>query len=109
MSFGCSSPRPGCFGRCCENPPACWPGGGCCCPCSLCRGACAWVPGARITWLSCCSCPPHSWLLTWFLFWWHGQIRARGTFGGAEAHADPAAQIPALCLALNAKVLVKRK
>jgi len=39
----------------------------------------------------------------------HPQIRARGTFGGAEAHADPAAQIPALCLALNAKVLVKRK
>ena len=39
----------------------------------------------------------------------HPQIRARGTFGGAIAHADPAAQIPALSVALNAKMLVKRK
>ena len=39
----------------------------------------------------------------------HPQIRARGTFGGAIAHADPAAQLPALSLALNAKLLVKRK
>jgi CO/xanthine dehydrogenase FAD-binding subunit len=39
----------------------------------------------------------------------HAQIRARGTFGGAIAHADPAAQLPALSLALNAKLLVKRK
>ncbi|HMN13950.1 MAG TPA: FAD binding domain-containing protein [Bellilinea sp.] len=39
----------------------------------------------------------------------HAQIRARGTFGGAAAHADPAAQIPALSVALNAKFLVKRK
>ncbi len=38
----------------------------------------------------------------------HPQIRARGTFGGAIAHADPAAQIPALSVALNAKMLVKR-
>lgn len=38
----------------------------------------------------------------------HPQIRRRGTFGGALAHADPAAQIPALCVALNAKALVKR-
>lgn len=38
----------------------------------------------------------------------HSQIRARGTFGGAIAHADPAAQIPALSVALNAKMLVKR-
>lgn len=30
----------------------------------------------------------------------HSQIRARGTFGGAIAHADPAAQIPALSVAL---------
>lgn len=39
----------------------------------------------------------------------HAQIRARGTFGGAIAHADPAAQLPALAVALNAKLLVKRK
>ena len=39
----------------------------------------------------------------------HPQIRARGTFGGAIAHADPAAQLPALSLALNAKLLIKRK
>ena len=39
----------------------------------------------------------------------HPQIRARGTFGGAIAHADPAAQLPALSLALDARLLVKRK
>lgn len=39
----------------------------------------------------------------------HPQIRARGTFGGAIAHADPAAQLPALALALNAKMVIKRK
>lgn len=39
----------------------------------------------------------------------HPQIRVRGTFGGAIAHADPAAQIPALSVALNAKMLVKSK
>lgn len=39
----------------------------------------------------------------------HPQIRARGTFGGAIAHADPAAQLPALSVALNAKMLVKRQ
>lgn len=37
----------------------------------------------------------------------HVQIRHRGTFGGAIAHADPAAQLPALSVALNAKMLVK--
>lgn len=39
----------------------------------------------------------------------HPQIRARGTFGGAIAHADPAAQLPALALALNARIVIKRK
>jgi len=39
----------------------------------------------------------------------HPQIRARGTFGGAIAHADPAAQLPAMALALNAKMVIKRK
>jgi CO/xanthine dehydrogenase FAD-binding subunit len=36
----------------------------------------------------------------------HPQIRKRGTFGGAIAHADPAAQIPALALLLEAKLKV---
>lgn len=32
----------------------------------------------------------------------HPQIRNRGTFGGSIAHADPAAELPAVMLALNA-------
>ncbi len=36
----------------------------------------------------------------------HKQIRNRGTFGGAIAHADPAAQIPALTLLLDAKLKI---
>jgi CO/xanthine dehydrogenase FAD-binding subunit len=39
----------------------------------------------------------------------HKQIRNRGTFGGAVAHADPAAQIPALCLLLDAKLKIQNK
>ncbi len=39
----------------------------------------------------------------------HPQIRNRGTFGGAVAHADPAGQAPGLVLALQAKLLVKSK
>lgn len=39
----------------------------------------------------------------------HRQIRNRGTFGGAIAHADPAAQLPALAVALKAKLLVKSR
>ncbi len=39
----------------------------------------------------------------------HPQIRNRGTFGGAIAHADPAGQAPSLVLALEAKLLVKSK
>ena len=34
----------------------------------------------------------------------HFQIRNRGTIGGSLAHSDPAAEIPALCLALDAEV-----
>ena len=34
----------------------------------------------------------------------HFQIRNRGTVGGSLAHSDPAAEIPALCLALNAEI-----
>src|SRR5262245_2235530 len=32
----------------------------------------------------------------------HPQIRNRGTFGGSLAHADPAAELPALAVALDA-------
>ncbi len=39
----------------------------------------------------------------------HPQIRNRGTFGGAVAHADPAGQAPALVMALNANLLVRSK
>lgn len=31
------------------------------------------------------------------------QIRSRGTFGGSVAHADPSAEIPALCVALKGR------
>ncbi|MDE3088318.1 MAG: xanthine dehydrogenase family protein subunit M [Chloroflexota bacterium] len=37
----------------------------------------------------------------------HPQIRNRGTFGGSLAHADPAAELPAVAIALNAKFKVK--
>lgn len=36
----------------------------------------------------------------------HVQIRNRGTVGGSVAHADPAAEVPAVCLLLDAEVLV---
>ncbi len=39
----------------------------------------------------------------------HPQIRNRGTFGGAIAHADPTAQLPAVCLALKARYLARSK
>lgn len=34
----------------------------------------------------------------------HVQIRNRGTFGGSLAHADPAAELPAVAVTLNAKL-----
>lgn len=34
------------------------------------------------------------------------QVRARGTIGGAVAHADPAADLPAVLLALDAEVVI---
>jgi aerobic carbon-monoxide dehydrogenase medium subunit len=34
------------------------------------------------------------------------QVRARGTIGGAVAHGDPAADLPAVLLALDAQVLI---
>ena len=37
----------------------------------------------------------------------HPQIRNRGTLGGSLAHADPAAELPALAVALDAKLTVR--
>jgi carbon-monoxide dehydrogenase medium subunit len=34
----------------------------------------------------------------------HAQIRNRGTLGGSLAHADPAAELPAVCLACDAEI-----
>ena len=39
----------------------------------------------------------------------HPQIRNRGTFGGAIAHADPAAQLPALSLLMNAELKIQKQ
>jgi aerobic carbon-monoxide dehydrogenase medium subunit len=36
----------------------------------------------------------------------HPAIRNRGTIGGSLAHADPAAELPAVALALNARLMV---
>ncbi|MCX6044361.1 MAG: xanthine dehydrogenase family protein subunit M [Chloroflexi bacterium] len=37
----------------------------------------------------------------------HPQIRNRGTIGGSLAHADPAAELPAVALALNAQLRLR--
>jgi len=37
----------------------------------------------------------------------HSQIRARGTLGGSLAHADPAAELPAVMVALGARLTVQ--
>ncbi len=39
----------------------------------------------------------------------HPQIRNRGTVGGSLAHADPAAELPAVALAAGATMLVRKK
>ena len=39
----------------------------------------------------------------------HPQIRNRGTIGGSVAHADPAAELPAVMLALGARMLIRSK
>jgi aerobic carbon-monoxide dehydrogenase medium subunit len=36
----------------------------------------------------------------------HAQIRNRGTIGGSLAHADPAAELPAVCLACEARMTI---
>ncbi len=38
----------------------------------------------------------------------HPQIRNRGTLGGSLAHADPAAELPALAVALRARLRLQR-
>src|SRR5262245_37647410 len=38
----------------------------------------------------------------------HPQIRNRGTLGGSLAHADPAAELPALAVALRARFRLQR-
>jgi CO/xanthine dehydrogenase FAD-binding subunit len=37
----------------------------------------------------------------------HVQIRNRGTIGGSIVHADPAAELPAVCLALEAELVLR--
>lgn len=44
-----------------------------------------------------------------FVHWAHPQIRNRGTFGGAVAHADPAGQLPGVALALDFRMKVASK
>jgi aerobic carbon-monoxide dehydrogenase medium subunit len=39
----------------------------------------------------------------------HLQIRNRGTIGGSLAHADPAAELPAIALALGAELVLRSK
>jgi carbon-monoxide dehydrogenase medium subunit len=39
----------------------------------------------------------------------HPQIRNRGTLGGSLAHADPAAELPAVMLACDASLVLRRK
>lgn len=39
----------------------------------------------------------------------HPQIRSRGTFGGSLAHADPAAEFPAVAIALGAKLRLQKR
>ena len=37
----------------------------------------------------------------------HSQIRSRGTLGGSLAHADPAAELPAVMVALDARLVLE--
>jgi CO/xanthine dehydrogenase FAD-binding subunit len=39
----------------------------------------------------------------------HSQIRNRGTIGGSIAHADPASELPVVCIAMNARMLARNK
>jgi aerobic carbon-monoxide dehydrogenase medium subunit len=51
------------------------------------------------------ACPVVGQALGWV---GHLQIRNRGTVGGSIAHADPAAELPAVALALDAEMVVRR-
>lgn len=44
-----------------------------------------------------------------FYTWAHPQIRNRGTFGGALAHADPAGQLPGVAVALEFRMKILGK
>jgi CO/xanthine dehydrogenase FAD-binding subunit len=44
-----------------------------------------------------------------FYHWAHSQIRNRGTFGGALAHADPAGQLPGVAVALEYRMKIQGK
>ena len=44
-----------------------------------------------------------------FYTWAHPQIRNRGTFGGALAHADPAGQLPGIAKALEFRMKISSK
>jgi CO/xanthine dehydrogenase FAD-binding subunit len=44
-----------------------------------------------------------------FYHWAHSQIRNRGTFGGAIAHADPAGQLPGVAVALEFRLKIISK
>ena len=50
-------------------------------------------------------CPLLAAALPWIA---HPPIRARGTIGGSLAHADPAAELPAVAVALGATLIVTR-
>ena len=39
----------------------------------------------------------------------HAQIRRRGSFGGAIAHADPSGQLPGISMVMDAKCLIRGK
>jgi CO/xanthine dehydrogenase FAD-binding subunit len=39
----------------------------------------------------------------------HAQIRNRGTIGGSVAHADPAAELPAVCIASDAEMVIQHE
>lgn len=39
----------------------------------------------------------------------HAQIRNRGTIGGSLAHADPAAELPVIMVALQARLLLRKR
>jgi CO/xanthine dehydrogenase FAD-binding subunit len=39
----------------------------------------------------------------------HAQIRNRGTIGGSLSHADPAAELPAVCVACDARLTIARR